>query len=63
MTGLDLEKDTLLEIAVVVTEGDTLQKVAATESIVISATEVPAMLCLLLAPCSLLLAPSLCLTP
>jgi oligoribonuclease len=39
MTGLDVETDTLLEIAVVVTEGDTLETVAATESIIISATE------------------------
>ena len=37
MTGLDLESDALLEIALVVTEGDgTLEQVAATESIIIS---------------------------
>merc|ERR1712130_1061863 len=36
MTGLEVETDALLEIAVVVTEGDTLEQVAATESIIIS---------------------------
>jgi len=36
MTGLEVERDALLEIAVVVTEGDTLEQVAATESIIIS---------------------------
>lgn len=39
MTGLDIDKDTLLEIAVLVTEGDTLETVAATESIVIHASD------------------------
>jgi len=36
MTGLDVDTDALLEIAVLVTEGDTLETVAATESIIIS---------------------------
>merc|ERR1712192_146253 len=36
MTGLEVETDALIEIAVVVTEGDTLEQVAATESIIIS---------------------------
>ena len=35
MTGLDINKDKLLEIAVIVTEGDTLDTVAKTESIII----------------------------
>ena len=35
MTGLDLERDKLLEIAVIVTEGDTLATVARTESLII----------------------------
>lgn len=39
MTGLELEKDTLMEIAVLVTEGDTLETVAATESIIIHCSE------------------------
>ena len=36
MTGLDIEKDKLLEIAVIVTEGDTLETVGKTESIIIN---------------------------
>ena len=36
MTGLDIEKDKLLEIAVIVTEGDTLTTVGKTESIIIN---------------------------
>ena len=39
MTGLDLNTDTLLEIAVVVTEGDTLETIAKTESIIIHAED------------------------
>ena len=35
MTGLDINTDKLLEIAVIVTEGDTLDTVAKTESIII----------------------------
>ena len=36
MTGLEVDKDALLEVAVVVTEGGTLEKLAATKSIAIS---------------------------
>ena len=36
MTGLEIDKDKLLEIAVIVTEGDTLQTVGKTESIIIN---------------------------
>ena len=39
MTGLDIENDTLLEIAVIVTEGDTMQIVDKTESIIIHAED------------------------
>jgi len=39
MTGLNLETDTLLEIAVIVTEGDTMETVAKTESIIIHAED------------------------
>merc|ERR1740128_1364415 len=39
MTGLQVETDTILEIAVIVTEGDTLEEVAATDSIIIHASE------------------------
>ena len=39
MTGLNIETDTLLEIAVIVTEGDTLEAVAKTESIIIHAAD------------------------
>ena len=35
MTGLDLDKDKLMEIACIVTEGDTLETVDRTESIII----------------------------
>ena len=35
MTGLNVEEDKLLEIAVIVTEGDTLEVVGKTESIII----------------------------
>ena len=35
MTGLDLEKDKLMEIACIVTEGDTLETVEKSESIII----------------------------
>ena len=34
--GLDIDKDKLLEIAVIVTEGDTLETVGKTESIIIN---------------------------
>merc|ERR1740129_486288 len=36
MTGLNLDKDKLMEIACIVTEGDTLQTVGKTESIIIN---------------------------
>ena len=35
MTGLDLKKDVILEIAVVITEGDSLQEVARSNNIII----------------------------
>jgi len=35
MTGLNLDKDTIMEIAVIVTEGDTLEEVCRTDSLVI----------------------------
>jgi len=35
MTGLDIDKDTIMEIAVIVTEGDTLDEVCRTDSLVI----------------------------
>ncbi|XP_023335513.1 oligoribonuclease, mitochondrial isoform X2 [Eurytemora carolleeae] len=35
MTGLDIKKDVIMEIAVVVTEGDTLEEVGRSESIII----------------------------
>ena len=39
MTGLNIDTDTLLEIAVIVTEGDTVETVAKTESIIIHAED------------------------
>ena len=39
MTGLQLETDKLLEIAVIVTEGDTLQQVGRAENIIIHADD------------------------
>lgn len=39
MTGLNIDTDTLLEIAVIVTEGDTLETVAQTDSIIIHAAD------------------------
>jgi oligoribonuclease len=39
MSGLDLDKDVLLEIAMIVTEGDTLATVAKTENIIIHADD------------------------
>ena len=38
MTGLDLEKDKLMEIACIVTEGDTLQTVG---NVVLTGTRLP----------------------
>jgi len=39
MTGLDLRKDVIMEIAVIITEGDTLKEVARTDNIVIKTEE------------------------